>query len=239
MSLGGLRQEPTFKFTRFLTSLLQLYSAKLSLTFESKCFVFLHWLALERVENMWAVKYSSMHPPTFLLDYCQFEEFPPVKSFQLQTLFSLVFMDNRAPLNSRWHGIVAWFSPFCFNRISMRIVKLIFWDFASWQDSFYCTLCCSENFFSRFVWCLTGYIKNFEVIDPHRVGKINVELHGRIKDCKALTYRQDIRAKEIEQYRVRMLPTRQVFLYLLTFACPVCSLSVIVLTSYKKYHCRI
>jgi len=40
-----------------------------------------------------------------------------------------------------------------------------------------------------------------------------VELHGRIKDCKALTYRQDIRAKEIEQYRVRMLPTRQVFLY--------------------------
>ncbi|KAJ1281813.1 hypothetical protein BS78_03G002700 [Paspalum vaginatum] len=54
-----------------------------------------------------------------------------------------------------------------------------------------------------------GYIKNFEVIDPNRVGKINVELHGRIKDCKALTYRQDLRAKEIEQYRVRMLPTRQ------------------------------
>ncbi|KAL5221602.1 hypothetical protein ABZP36_026315 [Zizania latifolia] len=54
-----------------------------------------------------------------------------------------------------------------------------------------------------------GYIKKFEVIDPQRVGKINVELHGRIKDCKALTYRQDIRAKEIEQYRIRMLPTRQ------------------------------
>ncbi|KAF0917570.1 hypothetical protein E2562_020945 [Oryza meyeriana var. granulata] len=54
-----------------------------------------------------------------------------------------------------------------------------------------------------------GYIKKFEVMDPHRVGKINVELHGRIKDCKALTYRQDIRAKEIEQYRIRMLPTRQ------------------------------
>ncbi|XP_066387710.1 small ribosomal subunit protein uS8my-like [Miscanthus floridulus] len=54
-----------------------------------------------------------------------------------------------------------------------------------------------------------GYIKNFEVIDLHRVGKINVELHGRIKDCKALTYRQDLRAKEIERYRVRMLPTRQ------------------------------
>ncbi|KAF8649533.1 hypothetical protein HU200_064289 [Digitaria exilis] len=65
-----------------------------------------------------------------------------------------------------------------------------------------------------FCGCFEGYIKNFEVTDPHRVGKINVELHGRIKDCKALTYRQDLRAKEIEQYRVRMLPTPQV-LYLL------------------------
>jgi ribosomal protein S8 len=58
---------------------------------------------------------------------------------------------------------------------------------------------------------LSGYIKNFEVFDPHRVGKITVELQGRIKDCKALTYRQDLRATEIEKYRTRMLPTRQVF----------------------------
>ena len=57
----------------------------------------------------------------------------------------------------------------------------------------------------------SGYIKNFEVFDPHRVGKITVELQGRIKDCKALTYRQDLRATEIEKYRTRMLPTRQVF----------------------------
>ncbi|XP_072990066.1 small ribosomal subunit protein uS8my-like isoform X2 [Typha latifolia] len=55
-----------------------------------------------------------------------------------------------------------------------------------------------------------GYIKDFQVFDPHRVGKITVELQGRIKDCRALTYRQDIRAKDIEQYRLRMLPTRQV-----------------------------
>uniref|UniRef100_A0A453SZN0 Small ribosomal subunit protein uS8c n=2 Tax=Aegilops tauschii TaxID=37682 RepID=A0A453SZN0_AEGTS len=54
-----------------------------------------------------------------------------------------------------------------------------------------------------------GYIKNFEVFDPHRVGKITVELQGRIKDCKALTYRQDLKAMEIEKYRTRMLPTRQ------------------------------
>ncbi|XP_058074019.1 small ribosomal subunit protein uS8my isoform X3 [Magnolia sinica] len=54
-----------------------------------------------------------------------------------------------------------------------------------------------------------GYIKDFQVFNPHRVGKITVELQGRINDCKALTYRQDIRSKEIEEYRIRMLPTRQ------------------------------
>jgi hypothetical protein len=69
-------------------------------------------------------------------------------------------------------------------------------------------------------------IKSFEVTDPHRVGKIEVELHGRIKDCKALTYRQDLRAKEIEQYRVRMLPTRQVFAYLLILMSLSLSLSL-------------
>ncbi|XP_074559425.1 small ribosomal subunit protein uS8my-like [Curcuma longa] len=54
-----------------------------------------------------------------------------------------------------------------------------------------------------------GYIKDFQVFDPHRVGRISVELFGRLKDCKALSYRQDIKAKDIEEYRLRMLPTRQ------------------------------
>jgi len=54
-----------------------------------------------------------------------------------------------------------------------------------------------------------GYIKDFEVFEPHRVGRITVELQGRIKDCKALSYRQDIRAKDIESYKSRILPTRQ------------------------------
>jgi len=91
----------------------------------------------------------------------------------------------------------------------------------------------------EFCSCFAGYIKNFEVIDPHRVGKINVELHGRIKDCKALTYRQDLRAKEIEQYRVRMLPTRQVFCLLISMdiTCPVGSFILfILLASSKKYY---
>ncbi|OIW04793.1 hypothetical protein TanjilG_11095 [Lupinus angustifolius] len=54
-----------------------------------------------------------------------------------------------------------------------------------------------------------GYIKGFQVADPHRVGRITVELHGRINNCKAITYRQDIKAKDIEAYKSRTLPTRQ------------------------------
>ncbi|MFS7890345.1 putative ribosomal protein S8 [Helianthus anomalus] len=54
-----------------------------------------------------------------------------------------------------------------------------------------------------------GYVKNFEVHDPHSVGQIKVELLGRIKDCRALTYTQDIKAHEIENYRLRTLPPQQ------------------------------
>ncbi|GKV11884.1 hypothetical protein SLEP1_g23103 [Rubroshorea leprosula] len=54
-----------------------------------------------------------------------------------------------------------------------------------------------------------GYIRDFQVYDPHRVGRITVQLQGRVNDCKALTYRQDIKAKDIEAYRLRTLPTRQ------------------------------
>jgi small subunit ribosomal protein S15Ae len=54
-----------------------------------------------------------------------------------------------------------------------------------------------------------GYIKDFQVYDPHRVGRITVDLQGRVNDCKALTYRQDVKAKEIDEYTERTLPTRQ------------------------------
>ncbi|TYJ43118.1 hypothetical protein E1A91_A03G131900v1 [Gossypium mustelinum] len=54
-----------------------------------------------------------------------------------------------------------------------------------------------------------GYIKNFEVHDPHRVGRITVDLQGRVNDFRALTYRQDIKAKDIEKYKTLKLPIRQ------------------------------
>nr|DAD27671.1 TPA_asm: hypothetical protein HUJ06_029139 [Nelumbo nucifera] len=60
-----------------------------------------------------------------------------------------------------------------------------------------------------------GYIKDFQVFDPQRVGKITVELQGRVNDCRALTYRQDIKARYIEEYRLRTLPTQQVCIFFL------------------------
>ncbi|KAL6196107.1 hypothetical protein ACLB2K_029224 [Fragaria x ananassa] len=54
-----------------------------------------------------------------------------------------------------------------------------------------------------------GYIKDFQVFDPHRVGKITVQLQGRVNDCRALTYRQDVKARDIEEYKKRKLPTHQ------------------------------
>ncbi|RRT64587.1 hypothetical protein B296_00040864 [Ensete ventricosum] len=70
---------------------------------------------------------------------------------------------------------------------------------------------CSRSWmFFPLIKYFAGYIKDFQVSDPHRVGRITVELQGRINDCKALTYRQDIKSKNIEDYRLRILPTRQV-----------------------------
>ncbi|KAL6559945.1 Small ribosomal subunit protein uS8my [Orobanche gracilis] len=53
-----------------------------------------------------------------------------------------------------------------------------------------------------------GYIKDFQVHD-HRVGKITVQLLGRVNDCRAITYRQDVKAQYIENYKTRALPTHQ------------------------------
>ena len=75
----------------------------------------------------------------------------------------------------------------------------------------------STIFLSKLLICYTGYIKDFQVNDPHRVGRITVELQGRINDCRAIMHRHDVKAKEIEQYRIRKLPTRQVCVVSLHF----------------------
>ncbi|XP_039031724.1 40S ribosomal protein S15a-5-like [Hibiscus syriacus] len=75
---------------------------------------------------------------------------------------------------------------------------------ATFESIAYCWV---FDFFVIFI--LKGYIKNFEVHDPHRVGRITVEVQSRVNDCRALTYRQDIKTKDIEKYKSVKLPTRQ------------------------------
>ena len=43
-----------------------------------------------------------------------------------------------------------------------------------------------------------GYIGEFEYVDDHRVGKIVVELNGRLNKCGVISPRFDVGVKEIE-----------------------------------------
>ncbi|KAK6234669.1 hypothetical protein SCA6_010006, partial [Theobroma cacao] len=54
---------------------------------------------------------------------------------------------------------------------------------------------------------------HFQVYDQKIMGRIAVELQGRVNDCRALTYRQDIKAKDIEKYTTLKLPTRQMMTF--------------------------
>ena len=65
--------------------------------------------------------------------------------------------------------------------------------------------------------CFPRYIKDFQVYDQHKVGKITVELQGRINDCQALTYRQYHKAKDIEKYTSNKLLTIRSVLIPCTF----------------------
>ena len=59
-----------------------------------------------------------------------------------------------------------------------------------------------------------GYIGEFEYVDDHRAGKIVVELNGRLNKCGVISPRFDVGVKEIEGWTARLLPSRQVSLFL-------------------------
>lgn len=80
-------------------------------------------------------------------------------------------------------------NPYCLQMLFVNLLHVLFLSVVSFRS---------------------GYIKDFEVYDLHRVGRITVQLQGRVNDCRALTYRQDVKAKDIEEYKFRTLPTRQV-----------------------------
>ncbi|KAH8374981.1 hypothetical protein KR200_010477 [Drosophila serrata] len=54
-----------------------------------------------------------------------------------------------------------------------------------------------------------GYIKEFEVVDDHRSGKIVVYLTGRLNKCGVISPRFDVPINDIEKWTNALLPSRQ------------------------------
>ncbi|KAK2948169.1 putative 40S ribosomal protein S15a [Blattamonas nauphoetae] len=63
-----------------------------------------------------------------------------------------------------------------------------------------------------------GYIGEFEVVDDHRMGKIVIELNGRINKCGVISPRFDVPLEKVENWVTNLLPARQ-------FGCLVLSTS--------------
>ncbi len=73
-----------------------------------------------------------------------------------------------------------------------------------------CIICPASNLVGRVLrlFQTKGYIGEIEYIDDGRQGKFRVQLFGRINDCKAVKPRFSVKAKGIEKYEKRFLPSR-------------------------------
>ncbi|KAI9890283.1 MAG: 40S ribosomal protein S22 [Vezdaea aestivalis] len=54
-----------------------------------------------------------------------------------------------------------------------------------------------------------GYIGEFEEVDDHRSGKIVIQLNGRLNKTGVISPRYNVRLSDLEQWVVRLLPSRQ------------------------------
>ncbi|XP_053436644.1 40S ribosomal protein S15a-like [Nycticebus coucang] len=54
-----------------------------------------------------------------------------------------------------------------------------------------------------------GYIGKFEITDDHRVGKIVVNLTGRLNKCGVISSRFDVQLKDLEKWQNNLLPSCQ------------------------------
>merc|ERR1711918_334185 len=60
------------------------------------------------------------------------------------------------------------------------------------------------------------YIIGFQFIDDQRAGKIVVNLNGRINNCGCITPRFNIKLREIEKYRNKIIPSNVFGILILT-----------------------
>ncbi|KAI7052819.1 hypothetical protein KC340_g18968, partial [Hortaea werneckii] len=54
-----------------------------------------------------------------------------------------------------------------------------------------------------------GYIGEFEEVDDHRNGKIVVQLNGRLNKTGVISPRYNVQLRDLEQWVVKLLPSRQ------------------------------
>lgn len=54
----------------------------------------------------------------------------------------------------------------------------------------------------------TGYIREFEIVDDHRSGKIVVQLNGRLNKTGVISPRYNVQVNQIENWVNLLLPAR-------------------------------
>merc|ERR1712056_145775 len=54
-----------------------------------------------------------------------------------------------------------------------------------------------------------GYVGEFEFVDNHGAGKIVLELNGRLNKCGCISPRYNIQLSDMEEWKTRLLPSRQ------------------------------
>lgn len=62
----------------------------------------------------------------------------------------------------------------------------------------------------------TGYVGDFEYIEDGRGGKIRVQLLGKVNKCGAIKPRFPVKRKELNKWRERYLPARDVGILILS-----------------------
>lgn len=72
-----------------------------------------------------------------------------------------------------------------------------------------CTMVFAIFLIGRGIFLTLGYIKEFEIVDDHRSGKIVVFLNGRLNKCGVISPRFDVTLNSIEQWAGNLLPSRQ------------------------------
>ena len=92
--------------------------------------------------------------------------------------------------------------------LSVSLEKSIqVWPIHTHATMFLTPCCCAVG--KCYIFTISGYIGEFEIVDDHRSQKIVIELTGRLNKCGVISPRFDVEYGEIEKWIVNLLPSRQ------------------------------